>query len=104
MRLLADCQVDSSGLYRAVCASLGGEENPLRSIRREPERVSGDTRQLDQCARDLTRMAADGRLDPVIGREEELQRVIQILSRRTKNNPARTTPPSSASLAWARRR
>ena len=88
VRLLADCQVDSQGLYRAVCASLGGEENPLRSIRREPERVSGDTRQLDQCARDLTRMAADGRLDPVIGREEELQRVIQILSRRTKNNPA----------------
>ena len=87
VRLLADCQVDSQGLYRAVCASLGGEENPLRSIRREPERVSGDTRQLDQCARDLTRMAADGRLDPVIGREEELQRVIQILSRRTKNNP-----------------
>ena len=60
VRLLADCQVDSSGLYRAVCASLGGEENPLRSIRREPERVSGDTRQLDQCARDLTLAIADG--------------------------------------------
>ena len=44
-------------------------------------------------------MAADGRLDPVIGREEELQRVIQILSRRTKNNPALIGSP-----AWARRR
>ena len=101
VRLLADCQVDSSGLYQAVCASLGGEENPLRSIRREPERVSGDTRQLDQCARDLTRMAADGRLDPVIGREEELQRVIQILSRRTKNNPALIGEPGVGKTAVA---
>ena len=101
VRLLADCQVDSSGLYRAVCASLGGEENPLRSIRREPERTSGDTRQLDQCARDLTRMAADGRLDPVIGREEELQRVIQILSRRTKNNPALIGEPGVGKTAVA---
>ena len=101
VRLLADCQVDRQGLYRAVCASLGGEENPLRSIRREPERVSGDTRQLDQCARDLTRMAADGRLDPVIGREEELQRVIQILSRRTKNNPALIGEPGVGKTAVA---
>ena len=101
VRLLADCQVDSQGLYRAVCASLGGEENPLRSIRREPERTSGDTRQLDQCARDLTRMAADGRLDPVIGREEELQRVIQILSRRTKNNPALIGEPGVGKTAVA---
>ena len=101
VQLLADCQVDSSGLYQAVCASLGGEENPLRSIRREPERVSGDTRQLDQCARDLTRMAADGRLDPVIGREEELQRVIQILSRRTKNNPALIGEPGVGKTAVA---
>ena len=101
VRLLADCQVDSQGLYRAVYASLGGEENPLRSIRREPERVSGDTRQLDQCARDLTRMAADGRLDPVIGREEELQRVIQILSRRTKNNPALIGEPGVGKTAVA---
>ena len=99
VRLLADCQVDSRDLYQAVCASLGGEENPLRSIRREPERTSGDTRQLDQCARDLTRMAADGRLDPVIGREEELQRVIQILSRRTKNNPALIGEPGVGKTA-----
>ncbi|HCS74592.1 MAG TPA: hypothetical protein DIW17_12055 [Clostridiales bacterium] len=42
---------------------------------------------LDQYGRDLTEMAAEGKLDPVIGRENEIQRVIQILSRRTKNNP-----------------
>ena len=45
VRLLADCQVDSSGLYRAVCASLGGEENPLRSsCRVSPETRSGSRR------------------------------------------------------------
>ena len=76
-RLLGACEVDREGLRRAVHAALGGEEGVPRPIRsREPERVSGDTRQLDQCARDLTRMAAEGRLDPVIGREEELDRVI----------------------------
>ena len=100
VRLLTDCQVDSQKLYQAVCASLGGDDNPLRSIRsREPERVSSETRQLDQCARDLTRMASDGRLDPVIGREDELKRVIQILSRRTKHNPALIGEPGVGKTA-----
>src|SRR5258708_7169890 len=44
-------------------------------------------RTLEKYSRDLTRMAAEGKLDPVIGRDEEILRVIQILSRRTKNNP-----------------
>ena len=94
--------MDREGLRRAVHAALGGEEGVPRPIRsREPERVSGDTRQLDQCARDLTRMAAEGRLDPVIGREEELDRVIQILSRRTKNNPALIGEPGVGKTAVA---
>ena len=101
-RLLGACEVDREGLRRAVHAALGGEEGVPRPIRsREPERVSGDTRQLDQCARDLTRMAAEGRLDPVIGREEELGRVIQILSRRTKNNPALIGEPGVGKTAVA---
>ena len=101
-RLLGACEVDREGLRRAVHAALGGEEGVPRPIRsREPERVSGDTRQLDQCARDLTRMAAEGRLDPVIGREEELDRVIQILSRRTKNNPALIGEPGVGKTAVA---
>ena len=99
-RLLGACEVDREGLRRAVYAALGGEEGTPRPIRnREPERVSSDTRQLDQCARDLTRMAAEGRLDPVIGREEELDRVIQILSRRTKNNPALIGEPGVGKTA-----
>ena len=101
-RLLGACEVDRESLRRAVYAALGGEEGVSRPIRsREPERASGDTRQLDQCARDLTRMAAEGRLDPVIGREEELTRVIQILSRRTKNNPALIGEPGVGKTAVA---
>lgn len=101
-RLLGACEVDCEALRRAVYAALGGEEGISRPIRsREPERSSGDTRQLDQCARDLTRMAAEGRLDPVIGRAEELDRVIQILSRRTKNNPALIGEPGVGKTAVA---
>ena len=100
-RLLASCGVEAEGLYRTVSASLGGEESPAPKPRaREPEaRPNGDTRQLDQCARDLTRMAAEGRLDPVIGRKEELGRLIQILSRRTKNNPALIGEPGVGKTA-----
>ncbi len=47
----------------------------------------GNTPTLSQYSRDLTQMAAEGKLDPVIGRDEEIERVIQVLSRRTKNNP-----------------
>ena len=100
-RLLAHCGVEAEGLYRTVSASLGGEEAPTPKPRtREPEaRSNGDTRQLDQCARDLTRMAGEGRLDPVIGRKEELERLIQILSRRTKNNPALIGEPGVGKTA-----
>ena len=102
IRLLTDCGVEPAQLYRQVAASLGGEELPPRTRAREPEaRTASDTRQLDQCARDLTRMAAEGRLDPVIGREEELARVIQILSRRTKNNPALIGEPGVGKTAVA---
>ena len=87
--LLNDCGVDSETLRQTVRSSLGGSGPEPRPIRpREGERIQTDTRQLDQCCRDLTRMAAEGRLDPLIGRQAELDRVIQILSRRSKNNPA----------------
>ena len=100
VQLLHDCGVDGERLYRTVSASLGGEEGQSRARAREPEiRASSDTRQLDQCARDLTAMAAEGKLDPVIGREEELERVIQILSRRTKNNPALIGEPGVGKTA-----
>jgi ATP-dependent Clp protease ATP-binding subunit ClpC len=59
------------------------------------------TSSLDQYGRDLTTMAREGKLDPVIGREKEIERVIQILSRRTKNNPALIGEPGVGKTAIA---
>ena len=63
-RLLGACEVDREGLRRAVYAALGGGGRLAPSGTGAERAVSSDTRQLDQCARDLTRMAAEGRLDP----------------------------------------
>ena len=54
---------------------------------------------LDQYSRDLTQLAAEGKLDPVIGRDKEITRLIQILSRRTKNNPCLTGEPGVGKTA-----
>ena len=61
----------------------------------------GKTPTLDQFGRDLTKMAAEGKLDPVIGRSGEIERVIQILSRRTKNNPCLIGEPGVGKTAIA---
>lgn len=60
-----------------------------------------DTPVLDQYARDLTALAKEGKLDPVVGRETEIERVIQILSRRTKNNPVLIGDPGVGKTAVA---
>ncbi len=62
---------------------------------------SSATPTLDQYSRDLTEYAREGKLDPVIGREEEIQRVVQILSRRTKNNPCLVGEPGVGKTAIA---
>ena len=102
-RLMADKGADLNALLQSVTAYLGGEDSaPSRPYRpQEGTRPSSDTRQLDQCSRDLTRMASEGKLDPVIGREKQLQRVVQILSRRTKNNPALIGEPGVGKTAIA---
>ncbi len=61
----------------------------------------GKTPVLDQFGRDLTEMAREGKLDPIIGREKEIERVIQILSRRTKNNPVLIGDPGVGKTAIA---
>ena len=101
-KVLSGRGVDPHKLYQQVCASLdgGGELPPVRRIR-EPERAAAETRMLDQCSRDLTRLASQSRLDPVIGRDAELERVIQILSRRSKNNPALIGEPGVGKTALA---
>jgi len=60
-----------------------------------------NTPTLDQYGRDLTKMAREGQLDPVVGREKEIQRVIQVLSRRTKNNPVLIGEPGVGKTAIA---
>ena len=65
----------------------------------ESNREVGKTPTLDEFSRDLTKMAIDGKLDPVIGRAKEIERVIQILSRRTKNNPALIGEPGVGKTA-----
>jgi ATP-dependent Clp protease ATP-binding subunit ClpC len=64
-------------------------------------RPGSKTATLDQYGRDLTNLAREGKLDPVIGREKEIERVVQILSRRTKNNPALIGEPGVGKTAIA---
>lgn len=66
---------------------------------KEPEQDSKSA--LDQFGRDLTKMAAQGKIDPVVGRKNEIERVIQILSRRTKNNPVLIGEPGVGKTAVA---
>jgi len=68
-------------------------------IQRERERSRKETPLLDQLAKDLTDEAACGKLDPVIGRQQEIERVVQILLRRTKNNPALLGEPGVGKTA-----
>jgi ATP-dependent Clp protease ATP-binding subunit ClpC len=69
---------------------------PVGATRREP---AAKTPLVDQLATDLTSLAEEGKLDPVIGRETEIERVIQILARRTKNNPALIGEPGVGKTA-----
>jgi len=64
-----------------------------------PEKVRTSTPTLDQYGRDLTKLATEGKLDPVIGRHKEIERVIQILTRRMKNNPALLGEPGVGKTA-----
>lgn len=75
--------------------SAGGKEEFQQSARAKGK----GTPTLDSYSRDLTALARDGKLDPVIGREQEIQRVIQILSRRTKNNPCLIGEPGVGKTA-----
>jgi ATP-dependent Clp protease ATP-binding subunit ClpC len=70
-----------------------------RGVSRRKEKDEGKTPLVDQLATDLTALAEEGKLDPVIGRSQEIERVIQILARRTKNNPALIGEPGVGKTA-----
>ena len=84
VRILSELGVDLSSLKKQIEQGLSGDQAA------EPKSETGapqETPTLDRYSADITRLARNGELDPVIGRSEEIQRIIQILSRRTKNNP-----------------
>ena len=100
VQLLSQCGIDHKILHSTLSASLNGDDAAPRFRVKESEtRAATETRQLDLCSRDLTRMANAGSLDPVIGREDALDRVIQILSRRTKHNPVLLGEPGVGKTA-----
>ncbi|HEX9966898.1 MAG TPA: ATP-dependent chaperone ClpB [Solirubrobacterales bacterium] len=90
---VADLLPDPTSLQKAV-----GEVRPKRITSSEPEATS---EALEKFGRDLTAEAEGGKLDPVIGRDEEIRRVVQVLSRRTKNNPVLIGDPGVGKTAIA---
>ena len=102
-RLLYTMGVNIQKLYSAVLSAAEIDSNStleeLQMQKKQKENKNPTTPTLDQYSRDLTAMAADGKLDPVVGREKEIARLIQILSRRTKNNPCLVGEPGVGKTA-----
>jgi len=103
-RLLNTMEINIQKLYVDVLLAMGEDGNLYREDFHNGKpvknsRQKGTTPTLDQYSRNLTQMAKDGKLDPVIGRETEIQRVIQIISRRTKNNPCLVGEPGVGKTA-----
>ncbi len=90
-----DIDMVRSKLYEILNETSSAE----RDFSSTPSRRESRTPVLDEFSRDLTRMAEEGKLDPVIGREKEIERVIQVLSRRTKNNPVLIGEPGVGKTA-----
>ncbi len=109
--ILKTLGVDTNELHREILTFLGtelddiNEDHVIGSSKRkkaEGKPVSGELKScptLSQYGRDLTEMARQGRIDPIIGRDAETERVIQILSRRTKNNPCLIGEPGVGKTA-----
>ncbi len=100
-RLLNTMGISVQKLYIDLLAAMGEDASSAREEmqNRSMGKRGSSTPALDSFSRNLTQMALDGKLDPVIGREHEIQRVIQILSRRTKNNPCLIGEPGVGKTA-----
>ena len=106
-RLLHTLEVNIQKLYAATLAAMGEagrfskEELSSGRAMRMSGNSAGGTQTLDQYSRDLTALAAEGKLDPIVGRDREIGRIVQILSRRTKNNPCLIGEPGVGKTAIA---
>ncbi|MDO4339501.1 MAG: ATP-dependent Clp protease ATP-binding subunit [Eubacteriales bacterium] len=102
-RLLYTMGVNIQKLFAGVLAAMGFDGDSIaeefQAMKAMKNKKGTSTPMLDQYSRDLTAMAADGRLDPVVGRDKEISRLIQILSRRTKNNPCLVGEPGVGKTA-----
>ncbi len=104
VRLLKNEGVNITDLYNDALSTIESGSVPFTSKKSDESRSEKsnsykDTPTLNQYGTDLTQNAHDGKIDPVIGRDDEMQRVIQILSRRTKNNPCLIGEPGVGKTA-----
>ena len=102
LRILRTMGVDPKKMYSSIVQKLNDTPHTVTSGASTANRESDKkNKTLAEFTRDLTEAARAGKLDPVIGREKEIQRVIQILSRRTKNNPVLIGEPGVGKTAIA---
>ena len=104
-RLLFTMGVNIQKLFAAILTAMGFDNDTIAEefqyARNVGNKRTTSTPTLDQYSRDLTELAAEGKLDPVVGRDQEISRLIQILSRRTKNNPCLVGEPGVGKTAIA---
>ena len=101
-RLLNTLAVNIQKMYVDILIAMGEDASLYKEdfMNGKPvKKTASDTPVLNQYSRDLTALAAEGVLDPLVGRQEEIDRVIQILSRRTKNNPCLIGEPGVGKTA-----
>ena len=96
VRILSTMGVSLQKLYIDLLVFMGKDGNLYKEDLRQQKQK---TKVLEQYSRDMTKLAAEGKLDPVIGRDQEILRLVQILSRRTKNNPCLIGEPGVGKTA-----
>lgn len=102
VRIMMNLNVNPQKLYNEIVKTINETDSKEQGAKRGSNRGSfNSTPTLNQYASDLTKRATEGKLDPVIGRSTEIDRVIQILSRRTKNNPCLIGEPGVGKTAIA---
>ncbi len=98
-RILLDFDADAEKIRNEIIRMLSGPGRRQQGQSGPAGEKSKSSKLLDQFGRNLTKLAAEGKLDPVVGRQNEIERVMQILSRRTKNNPVLIGEPGVGKTA-----
>lgn len=99
VRILNTLSLPLQKIYMDTLLAIGQDPAAYKEEMARKQKKKNPAATLEQYSRDLTRLAASGKLDPVVGRDVEIQRVIQILSRRTKNNPCLVGEPGVGKTA-----